>query len=226
MSRRRRLTDEQALSAPDLLLSGMTWQEIADAFSVSRNTIQNLFSGKNYHDLQDRIQPKLAAARAAGRGRNDRAYRRNGKRRCTKCASLLPENADHFPIFTRRGESEPIFEARCRECKKKQNQTRYIKSKLRVLRHYSGGEPRCECCGETVYEFLTVDHINGGGGKHRADIKKGKGGVSSIHLWLEAQSCPDGYRVLCLNCNASIGWFGYCPHQGRPDGLLADLIAE
>jgi hypothetical protein len=24
---------------------------------------------------------------------------------------------------------------------------------------------------------------------------------------------PDGFQVLCHNCNMSIGLYGYCPHQ-------------
>ncbi len=35
----------------------------------------------------------------------------------------------------------------------------------------------CSCCKETIDEFLTIDHIRGGGTKHRSQIKSG-GGVS------------------------------------------------
>lgn len=78
--------------------------------------------------------------------------------------------------------------------------------KREVLNHYGN---KCACCGEYRIEFLTIDHINGGGNKHRKEI--GRGG-SSLYKWLEYHNFPEGYRVLCFNCNCSIGCFGYCPH--------------
>src|SRR3990172_5963982 len=36
-----------------------------------------------------------------------------------------------------------------------------------VLDHYGGA---CACCGETTLEFLSLDHKNGGGTKHRNEI--------------------------------------------------------
>lgn len=212
----RRLTDEQALSAPDMLLAGMTWQEIADEYGVSRNVIQRLFEGQTYCELQDRIQPKLAAARAAGRGRANRAYRRSGKRRCTKCETLLPETAKHFQSITRNG--RPTFEARCLGCKKKQGRQRHVESRLRALRHYSPTDPpSCACCGEDEPAFLAIDHINGGGHQHRKRMRRGRGGVSSIQFWLEANGYPDGFRVLCHNCNQATGYYGRCPHKRQSD---------
>jgi hypothetical protein len=56
-------------------------------------------------------------------------------------------------------------------------------------------------------EFLTMDHINGGGNQHRKKIKE------SIYRWLYHNNFPSGFRVLCANCNMSYGLFGYCPHK-------------
>ena len=83
--------------------------------------------------------------------------------------------------------------------------------KIEVLAHYSEyDEPICACCGEHEIEFLSIDHINGGGLKERK--KLGRSGWS-FYLWLKSNKFPDGYRVLCHNCNQSYGQFGYCPHQ-------------
>ena len=84
-------------------------------------------------------------------------------------------------------------------------------AKLRqdMLDHYGN---KCICCGETIKEFLCIDHINGGGNAHRRKINKGSGGVH-FYAWLKEQNYPQGYRVLCFNCNTSLGWLGYCPHQ-------------
>lgn len=83
--------------------------------------------------------------------------------------------------------------------------------RLEVLTHYSNGHPQCACCGEKHLEFLSIDHINGGGNKHRQ-----KEGYARIYRWLRQHDYPDGYRVLCHNCNQSIGLYGYCPHANEP----------
>lgn len=82
--------------------------------------------------------------------------------------------------------------------------------KLEVLVAYSGSPPRCACCGETMIEFLTIDHIEGGGTAQRKQL-----GVVSIYNWLKKNNYPLGYRVLCMNCNVALGHFGYCPHKTK-----------
>lgn len=71
---------------------------------------------------------------------------------------------------------------------------------------------KCACCSETEPDFLTIDHIEGGGIQHRANIKKQFG---SIYRWLAARGYPEGFRVLCYNCNCAAGFFGICPHQRK-----------
>jgi len=68
---------------------------------------------------------------------------------------------------------------------------------------------KCACCGEWRLEFLTLDHIDGGGNQHRKSGMTGR----KFYLWLKREGFPPGYRVLCMNCNCSIGFYGYCPHQ-------------
>lgn len=47
-------------------------------------------------------------------------------------------------------------------------QKRYrLQRKLKVLEKYSQGKIACSCCGESTIEFLSIDHINGGGTSHR-----------------------------------------------------------
>lgn len=77
------------------------------------------------------------------------------------------------------------------------------------MKHYGGDTPSCECCNEQRYEFLTIDHINGGGGKHRKEL--GDRG-QSVYAWIISNNFPEGFRVLCMNCNFSNGIYGYCPH--------------
>ena len=89
------------------------------------------------------------------------------------------------------------------------NHTYNRKRKLIIVNHYSGGTNYCDCCGEKHIEFLSIDHIGGGGSKHRKTIKK-EG--SSLYGWLIKNNFPDGYRILCMNCNVSYGHTGTCPH--------------
>ena len=78
----------------------------------------------------------------------------------------------------------------------------------------------CACCGETHLEFLSIDHVDGGGAEHRRQLGKNHGPGARFYAWLKNQGFPPGYRVLCMNCNASIGWYGYCPH-GKAEGILS-----
>lgn len=79
-----------------------------------------------------------------------------------------------------------------------------------VLQAYGGLIPHCACCGDGHEEFLTIDHINGDGAKQR---KEGIRGIN-FYMWLIRNNFPEGFRVLCMNCNFSLGMRGYCPHHG------------
>lgn len=76
-----------------------------------------------------------------------------------------------------------------------------------VLTHYGG---KCNCCGIDTYEFLSIDHINGGGYRHRKEI--GNFG-RNFFKWLIKNEYPEGYQVLCHNCNLAKGFYGVCPHN-------------
>ena len=82
------------------------------------------------------------------------------------------------------------------------------KLKLAIIGAFGGS---CECCGESNFEFLTIDHIHGGGNEHRRQLgDKGKG----LYKEILAEGCPkDKYRLLCWNCNTARGFYGYCPHH-------------
>ena len=80
----------------------------------------------------------------------------------------------------------------------------------KVLEHYSEGKMECACCTENIEEFLCIDHIDGGGNVHRAEIGHG----TSFYRWLINNDFPLGYQVLCHNCNLAKGFYGKCPHEG------------
>lgn len=81
-----------------------------------------------------------------------------------------------------------------------------------ALEKYGGKPPKCACCGETEYVFLAIDHIKGGGNKHRIFLSK------TTHLglmgWLvETRKKPAQFQVLCHNCNMGKSILGICPHK-------------
>jgi hypothetical protein len=97
------------------------------------------------------------------------------------------------------------------------------KRRAEVLIHYGG---RCACCGEDRYEFLAIDHINGGGNRERKELGAKEAG-SELWLRLKRLGYPDGFRVLCHNCNNAIAHYGRCAHEhtaGPPAHVLAGSL--
>ena len=121
--------------------------------------------------------------------------------KCIDCG--LEKNITDFYKHGYKGK----YNIHCKDCHNNRARLQRRKLKLECLRNYGGAV--CQCCGETIVEFLTIDHINGGGNKHRKEI----GGNGKLYSWLKKNGFPNGYRVLCMNCNFSIGHFGSCPHS-------------
>lgn len=139
---------------------------------------------------------------------------RNKTRRCKVHGELSLGN---FYIYTRSkpDRKKPTTEYRCKLCWKSPKIRRRYKRysadlRLEALTHYSSGKPSCECCGEIRIEFLALDHKDGGGNKHRKEIKNDG---NNIYRWVRRNGFPPIFRVLCHNCNSSYGHYGYCPHQ-------------
>lgn len=85
--------------------------------------------------------------------------------------------------------------------------------KVEVFTHYSNGIPQCNCCGETIIEFLALDHINNDGAKDRAKGLTGK----NIYSYVRKRNYPKGFQVLCHNCNQAKGITRnhVCPHKEK-----------
>ena len=78
-------------------------------------------------------------------------------------------------------------------------------AKAHCILHYGG---KCTCCGEDRLVFLAIDHINGGGSKEHQKVGHG----TAFYRWLRKNEYPQGYQVLCHNCNFA-KWMGICPHK-------------
>lgn len=129
--------------------------------------------------LDPAIREKAKAQRIAARaGRDQDVERAKGRERMTRWRTV-PENAAKLAAQRRA-------------------------LRVETLDHYGRV---CVCCGETREEFLSVDHVNGGGRQH---VKE----VGILYRWLKKHHWPTaGFRVLCMNCNFSRGRYGYCPHD-------------
>lgn len=79
------------------------------------------------------------------------------------------------------------------------------------MQEYGG---KCACCGESNVVFLTIDHIDGSGAKHRKKIFGKARGGTDFYRWLKNKDYPkDNYQILCFNCNFAKHVLGKCPHQ-------------
>lgn len=81
----------------------------------------------------------------------------------------------------------------------------WLKLKTEFLDLYGGC---CNCCGESNYKLLTLDHIHGGGTQHRKKIR-----LRQIYKEAIDDYQPDKYQVLCYNCNFCVGMHGSCLHK-------------
>ncbi len=95
---------------------------------------------------------------------------------------------------------------------RKFNKTYLSNLKHQILEAYCEGDIKCLCCGEVHEIMLSVDHINRDNVEHRK--REGIGHTSkSLYLWLRRNNYPTGFRILCLNCNTTLGSIGTCPHS-------------
>jgi hypothetical protein len=140
------------------------------------------------------------------------------KKKCTKCKEI--KFLEEFGRSNRSpdGDGRRIICKNCRHLYETPKRREYGRNlcqtrRLQVLIHYGGDPPKCACppCGEDKIEFLSIDHIHGGGNKHMRKLGL-KGGVN-FHTWLIKNNYPEGYQVLCMNCNHAKGHYGICPHQ-------------
>lgn len=159
------------------------------------------------------------------------------ERECSRCHRSLPCDEEHFCKRYYKGAT--TLDSHCRECKrevhdawaaknqdylKKKSAQRRMELRLKVLRHYG---PDCACCSEARVEFLAIDHTDGGGTQHRLSLGARGRGIS-FYAWLIKQGLPEGYRVLCHNCNTALGLYGYCPHaqSTRPSSSPSSLTTS
>jgi hypothetical protein len=142
---------------------------------------------------------------------------------CTRCKETLPSSSYHRLRIAPDG-----HQYGCKECLRKSLRERRDKdpeADSRRLREYRKRLKRevfdhfgskCTCCGESEFIFLAIDHINGNGAQHRREIRgKGNSGAGyHMYAWLKRNNYPEGFQILCHNCNWAKSRGG-CPHMNE-----------
>lgn len=122
-------------------------------------------------------------------------------------------------LCTRCGKVPPISTSiNCQKCI---DRSTIYYNKIKEAAYAAYGGYICICCGETIQQFLTLDHINNDGCKHRRLIngpnKPNRNGIGSgkdLYLWLKKNDYPTGFQILCMNCNLGKSRNGgVCPHN-------------
>lgn len=77
----------------------------------------------------------------------------------------------------------------------------YLKFKITLLTHYGNDKCACVKCGFSDIRALSIDHIEGGGFRHRKSLEEqGAGHRRNFYSWLKRNNHPKGYQTLCMNC--------------------------
>lgn len=134
----------------------------------------------------------------------------------SKARSKKYESTEKGKIKRKKREQSPKYKSTKKETRDRK--------RLDILLFYSkrlsdSNIPCCNCCGENSHtDFLAVDHI---AGKKQMDSESelvqlgyssSKRG-STLHKWIKDNNFPDGFQILCHNCNQAKGYYGICPHQ-------------
>ena len=117
-------------------------------------------------------RPKKKVSKEKTKEYNRRWYLKHRKEHIKRCMVLYKKKRD-------------VYRAK--------NYSREQKLRQEAITHYGS---KCVHCGEIELVVLTIDHIKDDGAVHRKTLK-GK----VIFKWLKDNKYPEGFQVLCRNCN-------------------------
>ena len=153
-------------------------------------------------------------------GKHQLEYRQqHNKEKIETNSRYYQRNKDKIKEKNKKYRQDHKYECKKRSIQYYQENKEKIKKdaqnlKLKVFNYYCNNEIKCNCCGEKHIEFLTIDHIDCGKlihGKNKKPNNHNSG--TPFYRWLVSNNFPDGYQVLCYNCNCAKGFFGWCPHD-------------
>lgn len=127
------------------------------------------------------------------------------EKKCTKCGELKTVSCFSKSKYYKDG-----FHIYCKPCRVKLNRENFLNHpetqrvykrkwnashKEKVFLHYGKGEIECAMCGFSDARALTIDHVEGGGNKHRKEV-----GSNYVYRWIVKNNFPSGFQILCMNC--------------------------
>lgn len=155
----------------------------------------------------DNIRSKNNYAKSVGKNRdqildyNSIEYKIvNGKKMCAECEQWKSEN--DFTTDCMRKDSKNVYCNKCRSMRiyaYNVRETRRVK--LKCMLGYGG---RCNCCGDSRVEMLTLEHVNGKGIRCQ---------TTSLMRKLIELKFPVGYLCLCYGCNVATKHGRPCIHS-------------
>jgi AraC-like DNA-binding protein len=185
-------------------------KEISKALHIQSTTLSRYTKqtfGIDFKEYRDRNLAKDGLT-------NQQRYYRNNKEKCKEAKRKWGEKHPNYPnehylknrrlINDQNNRRRQTYNA----LYKGKERRRRLKIKLDVINGYDG---KCTCCGETIVDFLTIDHVNNDGSIDRKNF--GRSG-NKLYRWLIDNNFPEGYQILCMNCNYSKYLNkGQCIHQ-------------
>lgn len=131
-----------------------------------------------------------------------RYYAKNAEKRRAYAIEYYREHTESRRAYQRE---------RPKEVKKKIRDKSFAKRKTQVYEHYGN---KCACCDETEPKFLSIDHVNGDGAKHRKTLPGGGSSLRSLFVDIVRRGFPTEFQILCMNCNCGRHRNGgICPHK-------------
>lgn len=140
--------------------------------------------------------------------KNKESYYRHKERRLAEVKRYYQENREQKLEYAKKWARENKHRHR------QYGRNGTLRLRRDVFTAYGG---KCECCGIDEEMFLTIDHIDGNGNQHRKEVL-GSHLMAGTHFyrWLRQNGYPEGFRVLCFNCNMGRHRNGgICPHKAR-----------
>jgi hypothetical protein len=122
----------------------------------------------------------------------------DGHKLCSRC-----KQSKIIANFGKGNSSRCGLSSWCKECNNNYNIITSRITRMEFILAYGG---KCNCCGETELSLLTIEHIRGKGHKLIYDS------MTRLLRQLKALNWPEGYTVLCFNCNLSTAYGRPCIH--------------
>ena len=152
-----------------------------------------------------------ARIKAKAKRRYDRTYHLYRDKKNRLARKLYAEDEQHRQKMLDR---QAVSRNRDRIAERARKARGYYQLRSEVIQAYGGA---CYCCGESIAEFLTVEHTKNDGKAHRS--RSG----SCVYADLRRRGFPrdEGIEVACYNCNLGRRRRPECPHHKRALRLVA-----